>query len=119
LYGNADTNSQWKPNLSRAGIRIDRKTIEFGGRRWTGDFAMAFAVPRPGSESAAIVAFAGTSLVGCRTLDRFPIFTSGAAYPDWILVKSDFYQRGASSIVGAGFFGNRWEFDESQSSFRL
>lgn len=60
----------------------------------------------------------GTGLAGRRLTDRLPYFVSGVQYPDWIVLDATMLERGVQGVMGAGFFGNAWEYDTRQSAWR-
>lgn len=112
LFGNSDTNSAFKL-IANCPIHMDRSGVQVNGRRYPGAAAV-YLYPR-GSELIAVVG--GSSLAAMRYTDRLPYFTSGVAYPDWTVLSPDTLVQGSKVIPAVGFFGNRWEFDGSQSAF--
>lgn len=108
LYGNADTNSAYAQLLPRSPVRVDRSGVTVGDRRFGGTDLAAFFI-RPRVDSAASVAvLGGSGLVGMRLAERVPIFTSGVAIPDVLVLRPATLVEGTRGVVCAGFFGNDW-----------
>ncbi len=119
LYGNADTNSAWGQLLADSPIQVHSGRITIGEKDYAGDdLAAMFVQPRLDSGHAVVGAISGTGLVGSRATDRLPMFVSGVAYPDWIVFDVTTLSERINGVRAAGFFGNDWHFDESQSAFR-
>jgi hypothetical protein len=80
-----------------------------GSKVFTGpDLAAVFIQPRKGSDIASVGVVAGTGLPGSKLCDRLPYFTSGAAFPDFIVYGADSLQTGSKGLRAAGFFANDW-----------
>ncbi|HRQ72913.1 MAG TPA: alpha/beta hydrolase-fold protein [Phycisphaerales bacterium] len=119
VYGNADTVSCWDALLGDAPVRVTSAEVRVGERVVSGDdLAVLFCHPRPGSERAMVGVVSGTGLAGRRLTDRLPYFVSGVQYPDWIVLDATMLERGVQGVMGAGFFGNAWEYDTRQSAWR-
>ncbi len=117
LYGNADTNGLWNNRLRSAPIQVRRDRVEAGTRILSGPgFSSLFLYPFGGGEALTGVV-SGTGIQGLRTTDRLPVFTSGVAYTDWIVLGSDALSRGPKGAIGAGFFNNEWKLDPAQSAW--
>ena len=109
LYGNMDTNAAWGGVLDGRAFSLTRETLEIGEVLRTGDDLALLAVyPRKDSEVASVGVVGGTGLAGCRATNNLPYFTSGVAYPDWIVLGTDFLTEGLDGVRGAGFFGPDW-----------
>src|SRR5262249_47222884 len=61
-----------------------------------------------GSDRALVAAVAGTGAAGMRLMWTLPLFRSGVAYPDCVVVGPDVLARGGTGVRGAGFFGTDW-----------
>jgi hypothetical protein len=119
LYGNADTNSAWKVLLADSPVQVQRGLVRVGKREEKGgDLACLFLRPRPGSEQAVVGAFAASGVPGMRLSAVVPCFRSMTGYPDWVLLDSNTFQRGRSSVRGAGFFGNDWGLESGEAAWR-
>jgi pimeloyl-ACP methyl ester carboxylesterase len=115
LYGNADTNSAWKPLLGQGPVTVKSGSVVLGGRETKGDdLACLFVRPRPDSDVAAVAAVTGTGITGLRLTDRLPFFVSGVGYPDFVLFGPETYSKGLSGVKAAGFFGNDWSVERGE-----
>jgi pimeloyl-ACP methyl ester carboxylesterase len=115
LYGNADTNSAWKPLLGQGPVAVKSGSVVLGGRETKGDdLACLFVRPRPDSDVAAVAAVTGTGISGLRLTDRLPFFVSGVGYPDFVLFGPEAWTKGLSGVKAAGFFGNDWSVERGE-----
>jgi poly(3-hydroxybutyrate) depolymerase len=113
LFGNSDTNAAWKALMAGSPVQVRRGGATVGDRDFSGDDLACLVVrPRPGSDIACVAAVAGTGLPGQRLTERMPVFTSGVAYPDCLLVSAAMLTRPdpTGAVRAAGFFGNDWGF---------
>ena len=102
LYGHAESNAAWPALLGDSPVRVARGSIEVGSDEHKGDgFTCLFVRPRPGSDRAVVAAVSGTGSIGLRRADRLPYFTTGAAYPDLVVLDGE-------GPIAAGFFGEDW-----------
>ncbi len=109
LYGNADTNALWNTLLAGSPVVVKSGSIRIGEKTFNGaDLACVFLRPRPGSDIACVGAISGSGPVGMRLATRLPIFLSGAAFPDCLVVGVDSLTQGSAGVRAAGFFGNDW-----------
>jgi dienelactone hydrolase len=119
LYGNADTNSAWKPLLSDSPVQVRRGLVQVGEHQEHGDdLACLFLRPRPGSATACVAAVAGSGPAGMRLTERLPYFVSGVAYPDWTVIGPEMLTNGVAGIRGAGFFANDWSLNGGDAAWR-
>lgn len=118
LYGGSEENSAWNSLLSGSPIRTARGKIEVGDRVFTGeDLAALFIRPRPDSAIASVAVVAGSGAAGRRLAERMPYFTSGAAFPDVLIVSSASLMEGPRGVRCAGFFGNDWQVATGDFAF--
>jgi predicted esterase len=114
VYGNASINSAWSTLLNGSPVDADSSRIVYpaadGARaELTGAGAAVLVVrPRAGSEVALVAGVGGVGLEGMRTVERLPYFSSGVAYPDWVVFGSSVLEKGSEAVVGAGWFGPDW-----------
>jgi poly(3-hydroxybutyrate) depolymerase len=112
LYGNADTNRLWSLLLKGSPITVRRGAVTVGKQVFTGDdLACLFLYPKPNTDDALVGVVAGTGMAGLRYTNRLPYFTSGVAYPDWVVAKTSVLTEGLTGVLGAGFFDNDWRID--------
>jgi dienelactone hydrolase len=118
LYGNAATNSAWKPLLSGSPIQAERGRIRVGARELAGDdLACLFVRPRPGSDVAEVGVVSGSGIAGMRLTDRLTYLSSGTALPDYLVLGSNALSRGSAGIRAAGFFGPDWSVENGDSAW--
>ena len=111
LYGNATSNSAWASLLKCCPIQVSEGAIQAGGSSiGAGSVGGLIVYPRPGDDKTLVAAVTGNDVKAMRFTDRFGLYTSGVAYPDWIFASTD------GKIVADGFFGNKWELAPSLSA---
>ncbi len=119
VYGNSSNNSCWDSLLGHSPIQIGNGIVRIGRRDLKGtDLACIYLRPRPGSASALVGVVSGSGLEGMRATDRLPYFTSGVGYPDFTVLRADYWQKGLGGVECAGFFGNSWELSEHNMVWR-
>ncbi len=119
LYGNADTNGAWQALLGDSPVQVLRGAITVGDRREKGDDLGCLLIrPRPGSDRAGVGAVAGTGVAGLRLTEVLPYFSSGVAYPDWLVVGPEVLTEGGAGVRGTGYFGVDWGLDVGQTAWR-
>ncbi|MCC7292681.1 MAG: prolyl oligopeptidase family serine peptidase [Phycisphaerales bacterium] len=120
LYGHSAMNAAWSRLLPQdCPVVAKPGSVRIGESDFRGDdLACLFVRPRPGSETACVAVIAGTGLPGMRVTDRFPVFMSGVAYPDCIVISSEMLRTGAKAVRAAGFFGNDWSVERGEFAFR-
>lgn len=112
LYGDAESNAAWPSLLGEGPVRVARGSVRVGGRSVEGDGLACLVVrPRPGSDRACVAAVAATGPAGMRRAMRLPYFSSGAAYPDLVVLDG-------GGPVAAGFFGEDWGVDSGEFAWR-
>ncbi|MFM7183426.1 MAG: prolyl oligopeptidase family serine peptidase [Planctomycetota bacterium] len=109
LVGNADANSAWSGLLPGSPVEVRRGSLRIGDRMLTGDdLAVLFVQPRPGSDTAAVVAIGATGTVGMQLAQRWSLFVPFVRYPDCVVVRAAAEPTGSPRTVAAGFFGRDW-----------
>jgi pimeloyl-ACP methyl ester carboxylesterase len=114
LYGNADTNAAWNEVLPEVRpVDAKRGSLRVGSRTFEGDdLAMAFVLPRRGSDVALVGAFADTGPAGSRLGYLMQPFTSGVGYPDYTVFGPAVMDKGEDGVLAAGWFDHRWRLPE-------
>lgn len=113
LYGNADVNRAWNTLLAGHPVRIDRNSVRVGSRSLTGPSLGSLLIrPLANSEFASVAVVAGTGMVGNRLCERVPVFTSGAAFPDVLVIDETSLIEGTRGVRLTGFFGNDWSVEK-------
>jgi len=115
LYGNADTNSSWPALLAGSPIEVRRDFVRLGADVHRSDsLACFFLQPHPASDIASIAVISGTGANGLRLADRVPLFLSGVAIPDFLVLDPRSLLSGRRGIAHAGFFGSDWAIDSGE-----
>lgn len=116
VYGNAATNRAWRRLLADAPVRVGRGVVRVGDHTLNGEGnAAAFVYP---SEGRLVAGIGGAGLAGMRLTDRLPIFTSGTAYPDWVVLGSEAATLGTKGILGAGYFSPAWTLEGGEAAWK-
>lgn len=119
LYGNADSNLAWTKLLPAPPIEVRRGQVRVGGHALRGDdLACLFVYPRADSSSALVGAVGASGLTGLRVTHRLPVFLSGVAYPDWIVMGPEILAAGARGVRGCGFFGADWLLSDADTAWQ-
>lgn len=102
LFGRADTNSLWSVFSGRFQVRLGRGYVAAGSRRATGD-DLAYLGLADLDRGRLALGVGGTGVTGLRLAARTPIFTSGAAYPDFLVWSPKMLEAGSAGVVMTGF----------------
>jgi predicted esterase len=115
LYGHSESNAAWPALLGDGPIQVRRGQVRIGRRTVTGDdLTCLFVRPRPGSDRASVGVVAGTGLTGLRQTDGLPYFTSGVAYPDWLLLGARTLAQEYPAPMACGYFGADWDVESGE-----
>ena len=76
--------------------------------------AVLFVQPRPGSDTAAVVAIGGTGPVGMQLAQRWSLFVPFVRYPDCVVVRAAAEPTGSPRTMAAGFFGRNWSVEDGE-----
>ncbi|MFN0135231.1 MAG: prolyl oligopeptidase family serine peptidase [Phycisphaerae bacterium] len=113
LYGHREMNSAWDSLIEGCHIDVRDGVVSVGKRDLAGDdLACLLIFPRRGSDVASVGVIAGSGLVGMRATDRLPIFLSGAAFPDFLVMSADYLSNGEDAIRATGFFDADWKLGD-------
>ena len=118
FYGNEQTNEALARVIAGAPLRLQSNLVSVGGHRQAGSAGMLAVWPAAHSSRVLLGVIGGTDLVGMRLCDRLPVFVSGVAYPDWIVLSPEALAQGTRGVVGAGYFDNRWMPSPTDSAWR-
>jgi dienelactone hydrolase len=111
LYGNAETNRAWHSLMGKAAIQVHEGHVEAGKRIASKTIGgLVLGIPFDNCITAAVT---GTGIAGMRATDRLGLFTSGVAYPDWILVDPS----APAGLLADGFYNDEWTLDPANSAF--
>ncbi len=112
LYGHADCNARWDLLREDCPVQVRRGRVRVGERALEGDdLACLWLYPRTGSDTGLIGVIGGSGLAGLRATEPLPLFLSGVAYPDWIVLRTAYVRDGLPGVVAAGYFANDWSID--------
>jgi pimeloyl-ACP methyl ester carboxylesterase len=119
VYGHAESNAVWPALLGESPVQVRRGEVKLGPRSVTGDdLACLFIRPRPGSDVASVGVVSGSGLTGLRLTERLPYFTSGVAYPDWLLLRAKTLLETSAGPIAAGYFGAEWDVESGEFAWR-
>lgn len=109
LIGNADTNSAWPVLLPNCPVSVRRGEIRIGEKLFSGDdLAAMFVQPRPDSDTASVVAIAGTGPIGMQFTYRWSLFVPFVRFPDCLVAQSARTNQEQPKTLAAGYFGRDW-----------
>ncbi|MBL8064443.1 MAG: prolyl oligopeptidase family serine peptidase [Chthonomonadaceae bacterium] len=110
-YGNPQTNAV----LGKLWAESDRKDMEWSEKRVTfGDAGVSGdlgALIMFKSRRRVVGMIGGSTLMGCRSIERAPLFLSGAHFPDIFVATPDMLLKGSKGVSAAGFYGADWAID--------
>ena len=119
IYGNTQTNLAWNKLLGHCPVRVSKGTVKFEDRVFTGnDLACLFIYPRNDSDVASVGIISGTGEVGMQMTNNLPYMLPGNGFPDYLILSSDWLEKGVEGIRAAGFFGNDWQIDSGDFVFQ-
>lgn len=108
LLGNARINRAWDQTMESP-IAVGQQEVRWGSRTEKRADLFSFQVrPRTGSDRALVLAIGWTGQSGFHLASRVPYFNSGVHYPDWFVGDLKCLDKGADSLLDAGFFDNDW-----------
>lgn len=118
LYGNADINSAFTL-AGHAPVRLASGLAAVGKREAAGSsLAMLYCYPRADCAASSICVIGGTDLQGMRLTDRLAYFTSGAAFPDLLLLEPSMLTQGTAGVLAAGYFCEQWNVADGEFVWR-
>ncbi len=119
LFGNADTNQAWNLLLKNSPLQVKAGEIKTPTKTLKGDdYSVCFVQLRSDSKKYLVGVVSGTGSHAMHRTDLFTYFTSGVAYPDWLIIDGKNTPTSEKSLVGLGYWNYRWQFDEGESSWR-
>ncbi|HRJ27751.1 MAG TPA: prolyl oligopeptidase family serine peptidase [Fimbriimonadaceae bacterium] len=119
LYGHAQSNGSWAQMLSGSPLQVRRERVTVGRRSVEGpELATLFIQPRQDSPGNLVGVIAGTGVAGNRMAERLLIWTSGVAFPDWIVIGAEGLALGLEGVRGAGFFNAQWGLEGGDAAWR-
>lgn len=126
LIGGPATNS-WAGRLEGFQVSFSGRSFAIGGRAFTGESTGLLALgpwerdwpqPEGATYPGLALVIAGTDEAGLdKAVALFPS-GSGATVPDWAVAGPEFGWKGAGGLLGAGFWGNDWEYLPEMSYLR-
>lgn len=112
FYGNSRTNK------ALAGLKLfgTVPSIQIGSKNLTGDLGVLWTNSLEGRAMVGIIG--GTTLKGCRAIERCPLFLSGVHFPDVYVAAPEMLLKGSKGVVAAGFYGPDWSVEKGDFAFR-
>ncbi len=107
LYGTAESNSAWSTLLDDE-VKVGSGMWSVGGNSGKSDVAVLMIRPRKNDSKASVATISATGPAGRKLAERVPIFLSGAAMPDLVVLSPAMLLQGEAGVELAGFFGNDW-----------
>ena len=115
IYGNADENAAWQALLADSPVQVRNGEVAVGDRLIAGNgLATMFVRPRPGSDTASVVVFAGTGSLGTRTLQTISLFIPFVRYPDLMVFRGPIEGSLSLQVDAAGYFANDWSLQDAE-----
>lgn len=112
LIGNSETNRCWDLLLKGSPIQVNRSGITVGTKVFnSGENGVLFCRPSRGVETM-VAAIGVTGFKSMRLMEPLPIFTSGVAYPDYVVAGPECLTAGTKGVLAAGWFDNKWNLIE-------
>ncbi len=110
LIGNANSNSVWNKLLQDCPIRIEKGLLSVGSRVNSGDdIGGYFQWKRSDDETLSVGVITGTGITGMRAAGANQYFAGASGFPDYMFFNSSMLTDGASGVIDAGFYTNKWE----------
>lgn len=110
LYGNRDTNLAFGQLIATSPVQVKTRQAVIGDTAVVrDDLALLYTYPRADSDYASVAVIGGTGIRGMRLTDRVSYFTSGASFPDVLLLAPEMLNEGVGGVLLAGYFGEDWE----------
>lgn len=116
IYGNSTTFSKWKDLLGNSPLQVSRTGATLNGKNYDGNDIAALWLYPNGNRMIGVIA--PTGMKAARYLARIPYFTSGVALPDWTITSAQTLKESSKAVIGCGFFGNDWKYDEKNSAWK-
>jgi len=106
LYGAADQNQLWAKLVSSNEIRAQRGQVRIGDQTRGGeDLGLVAWFKRKDDPARSVGVIAPTGPAGRAVLDRIPLFTAGAHFPEVSVLSSKMLSEGVSGVVAMGYTG--------------
>ncbi|MFC4144338.1 prolyl oligopeptidase family serine peptidase [Pedobacter mendelii] len=113
LYGNAENNSSWKKLLKNCPIQVSNSQITVKQHSWKGDDLAAYYIWPQQDNKLLIGVVASTGTTGMKAAYANQYFAGGSGFPDFMIFSSELAKEGSAGIKLAGFYNNKWQFDEN------
>lgn len=117
LFGNADNNTAFRL-LQGCPVTLKRGSVTVGDREIKSeDLAVLFCYPRPDGPGNYVI-IGGTGTIGCQLTNRLAYFSSGAAFPDFIVYGPESLELGQKGVRACGMFGEDWSVERGEFYWR-
>ncbi|ARS40998.1 alpha/beta hydrolase [Sphingobacteriaceae bacterium GW460-11-11-14-LB5] len=116
LYGNSENNTAWKTLLKDCPIQVSNSQITTGQGSWKGDDLAAYYIWPQQDNKLLIGVVASTGVTGMKAAYANQYFAGGSGFPDFMIFSSELPKEGSKGIKLAGFYNNKWQFDEKNTA---
>jgi len=99
-------------------VAANRGELSLNNEKQAGDFAAAWARPRPGEAVASATVLAGTGPQGRRLTERIGLMAPGVGLPDFLVWDARLPAEGLPGVVAAGFFSPDWQWSPAEVAQR-
>jgi len=119
LYGNSNNNAAWKHLMKNNPVQVSDNKIIIGKEIIEGDqWGAYFIVPRKDSEFASIGVVTATGEIGMKGDYANDYLENGTFFPDLMIFDDSMMKNGISGLKVSGFFGNKWDVETGDFSWR-
>lgn len=116
LYGNSENNKAWNKLLKDCPIQVNNSQITTNQRTWKGDDLAAYYIWPQQDNKLLIGVVASTGVTGMKAAYANQYFAGGSGFPDFMIFSSELPKEGSKGIKLAGFYDNKWQFDEKNTA---
>lgn len=116
LYGNSENNAAWKILLKDCPIQVNNSQITAGQQSWKGNDLAAYYIWPQQDNRLLVGVVASTGVAGMKAAYANQYFAGGSGFPDFMVFSSDLPKEGSKGIKLAGFYNNKWQFDEKNTA---
>lgn len=119
LYGNRKSNAAFSTCVELSDFDLTEGRLALGDQVVDRNDAAVFVIrPLKSDRNQLVGIIGGTGIVGMNLTNRGPIFTSGAGYPDCLVLEPETLRTGTNGVIAAGFFGNDWSVKNGEFAWR-
>jgi len=116
LYGNSENNTAWNNLLKDCPIQVSNSQITTKQHVLKGDDLAAYYIWPQHDNKLLIGVVASTGVKGMKAAYANQYFAGGSGFPDFMIFSSELPKEGSKGIKLAGFYDNKWQFDEKNTA---